>query len=89
MAKLSDLVAKARRDPYPLELDDGTTVSIAQPTIPQWQQACQADGMSAFLSVLGVSEADAARVSAELDGALFGSESAVVGALRSYFQLGN
>lgn len=89
MAKLSELVAKARRDPYPLELDDGTTVSIAQPTVPQWRQACEADDITGFLTVLNVSADDAARVSAELDGAVFGAESAVVTALRGYFGQGN
>lgn len=89
MAKLSDLVAKAARQPYELELDDGTTVSVPQPTIPQWRQACQADSLDGFLQALGVSAEHAAAVQAQMEGAPFGAESAVIRALRTYYQLGN
>lgn len=87
--KLSDLVAKARRDPYELEMPDGTVVSVPQPTITRWREACEGDGIGAVLLALGVTDAEAAAVNAVTEAGPFGGESAVVADMRIYFQLGN
>jgi hypothetical protein len=89
MAKLSDMVASATRAPYPLELDDGTTVSVAQPTLTKWAEACLKGDVFEFLAALDVSAEDVARVKAQLGEPLFGWSQAVVDALRTYYRLGN
>jgi len=89
MAKLSDLIAQAQREPYQLELADGTTVSVPQPTVAEWRAACAAANLGGILTGIGVSTEDAERVQAELDTSVFGAETAVLQALRNYFRLGN
>jgi hypothetical protein len=90
MPKLSDLAAKAARQPYDLELDDGTVLSVPQPTIAGWQAACEAPGgVAGFLTALGASADGAAKVAAEMPDLPYGTESALVIALRNYFRLGN
>lgn len=88
--KLSELVAKATRAPYELDLEDGFgAVLVAQPTTPQWRQACKADGIAEYFAVLGVNQGDADRASTVLAAVVFGIDSAIVADMRNYFQLGN
>lgn len=87
--KLSEVVAKAKRAPYELELDDGTVVSVAHPNVAVWREAVQADGMADFLRMMDVPDDDAAKVNAFISGQPLGAESALVADMRNYFQLGN
>lgn len=87
--KLSELAAKARRDPYLIELGDGTVVSVEQPTIDGWTEACKADDIFGVLAGLGVAEGDVDAVRAELAGAPMSTDYELMGDMRAHFQLGN
>ncbi|HEX5272299.1 MAG TPA: hypothetical protein VFW33_17500 [Gemmataceae bacterium] len=87
--KFSDLAAKAARDPYVLELPDGTSVSIAQPTVAMWNEVPFSGGMGAVLLALGVSEDDMERVTAAMQGAPLGVADDLVVDIRGHFGLGN
>lgn len=89
MAKLSDLVAKAERKPYELELDDGVVISIPQPTLAAWAAAPINQDVPAFLTALGVSAEDAARAEAALIAAPLGTADVLVSSIRGHFGLGN
>jgi hypothetical protein len=88
--KLSDLAAKARRDPYELDPEDGgDVITIAQPSIAQWKMACESATVDGFLSVLGVPVDDANRVSDVMTSQDLGTEAAFVADIRKHFGLGN
>ena len=87
--KLSDLAAKARRDPYLIELADGTTVSVPQPTVDGWTEACKADDVFGVLAMLGVDEDDATALRAELAGVPMSTDYELMNDMRAHFQLGN
>lgn len=87
--KLSELAAKARRDPYVIEMDDDTAVSVAQPTIDGWTTACEAGDIGGVLTALGVGEDDAVRVTAALSALPMGTDAELMAAMRAHFQLGN
>lgn len=89
--KLSELAAKARRDDYELDPEDGgPVVAIAQPTIGQWRRAVAAPTSEEFSTILGVPAADAARVGKVIsDESLLGTEGEFVVDIRRHFGLGN
>lgn len=88
--KLSELAAKAKRDPYEFDPEDGSAVIvIAQPSIAQWRDAVRAPGVDGFLAGLGVSAADAARVDAVMPAEGLGTEGQFVASIRAHFGLGN
>jgi hypothetical protein len=88
-AKLTDFVAKATQKPYELELPDGTVISIAHPALTKWKAACDADDAEGFMTVLGVSAEDAAKVAGLAKDAPMGTVPAIVADIRDHFNSGN
>ena len=88
--KLSELAARAKRDPFELDLEDGgAEITIAQPTVGQWAEAVAAPTVGDFLATLGVAPADVERVTAVMPGQLLGTEGGLVASIRARFGLGN
>lgn len=89
MAKLSELVAKATRKPYELELDDGSVIEVPQPTLEKWQDAPFTATVHDFLVYLGVSEEGAARAQEAVGKAPLGTADWLLSDMRGHFGLGN
>lgn len=89
MASLAELAAQAAKKPYDLELPDGATVSVPQPSLSAWQSAPVNGGIDDFLAALGVGADDAARVSDALKAAPLGTADYLVSSMRKHFGLGN
>ncbi len=89
MPKLSELVAKAARRPYEIELDDGTVVEVPQPTLGAWQAAPFGGDVGEFLAHLGVGGDDAARVQEVMAQAPLGTADELLSSMRGHFGLGN
>jgi hypothetical protein len=88
--KLSEIAAKARRDPYELDLEDkGEPVIVPQPAIDEWQEALQAPDLPALLTAMGVDPDDVARVRKAVGALPLGSAGELVADMRRHFGLGN
>ena len=88
--KLSEIAAKAARDPYELDLEDGgEVIAVSHPAIGKWQEALEGNNLDAFLTVLGVGEEDRARVAALMPDQVVGTPGELVADMRVHFGLGN
>lgn len=94
MPKLSELAAKARRDPFEFDPEDGQgAVVIEQPTWDAWHKAGvglrDSGDVLEFLQGLGVPKKDAKRVDDAIGKAPVGTGDLFTEELRAAFGLGN
>lgn len=85
MDTLAELTARAQRDPYQLDLGDGTVMTVPHPTNAVWRKALDAEDLGAALQVLGVDEATASRVFAAFADADYGSEGDLITRMSGFF----